>query len=79
MKFGQGMSMDDPKVVLKGQRPKSKVKVTRSEKCDLWHSLFNMHCYGVPLTYWAMKKDFLRMLLNDISTVCLSLNSGKLQ
>ncbi len=36
MKFGQGMDVDDPKVDLKGQGHRSKVKVTRSEKRDIW-------------------------------------------
>ena len=31
VKFGQGMTRDDPKVDLEGQSHRSKVKVTRSE------------------------------------------------
>ena len=37
MKFGQGMGVDDPKVDLKGHG--SKVKVTRSEKRDIWKNI----------------------------------------
>ena len=39
MKFCQGMDVDDPKVDLKGQGHRSKVKVTWSEKRDIWKSI----------------------------------------
>ncbi len=39
MKFCLGMDVDDNKVKLKGQSHRSKVKVTRSEKRDIWKSI----------------------------------------